>query len=97
MSLHLAAPKGFFVGILLIRCYVSLFYYCYSTSKVCGDMSQLILNHHNRISPFTKNLSWQLKTNSPINIKTYLEREKKKKQNKNNKTWVNVSQQEKNQ
>lgn len=95
MSLRLTAPKGLFVGILLIRCYVSLFYYCYTIFKVCGDMSQLVLNHHNRISPFTKNLSWELKTNSPINIKTYLEQKKKKKQNKSNKTSVNVSQQEK--
>ena len=94
MSLRLTAPKGLFVGILLIRCYVSLFYYCYTIFKVCGDMSQLVLNHHSRISPFTKNLSWELKTNSPINIKTYLE-QKKKKQNKSNKTLVNVSQQEK--
>ena len=96
MSLHLTAPKGLFVGILLIRCYVSLFYYCYSIFNVCGDMSQLVLNHHTRISPFTKNLSWELKTNSSINIKTYLEqKKKKKKQNKSNKTLVNVSQQEK--
>ena len=79
MSLRLTAPKGLFVGILLIRCYVSLFYYCYTIFKVCGDMSQLVLNHHNRISPFTKNLSWELKTNSPINIKTYLEQKKKSK------------------
>ena len=52
-------------------------------------MSQLVLNHHTRISPFTKNLSWELKTNSSINIKTYLEQKKKKKsKTKATKHWL---------